>query len=156
MKEKERTYHGWIYRVVSPGFKDQFWGEYVENEIRKKVDFGNSPGEAVEFFDKRVGKRVTLEVTPLGLRVFTPEPETTTVEPEIGPDGPIKDQSKLFEDVSEKTYVAVFNVLQLMRASHPSYRDDQLLMKVLCNEADGGPDRLLRHGVLPMREEVTA
>ena len=144
MKEKERTYHGWIYREVEAGIRDHFWAEYVEDDERKQQVFGASPGAAVEFFDKRVGKRVTLEVTPLGLRVFTSEQETTTVEPEIGPDGPIKDQSKLFQDVSERTYVEVFNALQLMRASHPSYRDDQLLIKMLCA------------GVLPAREEVPA
>ena len=46
-----------------------------------------------------------------------------------------KDQSKLFENVSEDVYQKTFRILEVMRSAHPGYRDDQLLMKLLCDLA---------------------
>jgi hypothetical protein len=46
-----------------------------------------------------------------------------------------KDGSKLFSDVSDEVYARVFEELQNFRFAYPQYRDDQLLMKMLCNRA---------------------
>ena len=45
----------------------------------------------------------------------------------------MKDQSRLFTDTSEVVYEAYYKQLQEMRKQWPAYRDDQLLMKMLCD-----------------------
>jgi hypothetical protein len=49
-------------------------------------------------------------------------------------DGIEKDTTKLFRRVAKQDYVAVFGKLQSMREKFPGYRDDQLLMKLLCDQ----------------------
>lgn len=75
-----RTYHGWIYREREPGYRDRFYVEYKDEKTGERMTrrFSISPGAAVEFFDERVGKPVKLEVTPIGLRVYTEEKEDKT------------------------------------------------------------------------------
>lgn len=53
------------------------------------------------------------------------------------------DNSKLFERVDESTYEKAEKMLDFMRRMHPSYRDDQLLMRLLCAElaGEGQPER---------------
>lgn len=48
----------------------------------------------------------------------------------------MKDQTKLFESISDENYKKQFERLQEMRAKHPGYRDDQLLMWLLCTECE--------------------
>lgn len=43
-----------------------------------------------------------------------------------------KDGSKLFKEVAEEVYAAAMRDLRAMREAFPSYRDDQLLMRLLC------------------------
>ncbi len=50
----------------------------------------------------------------------------------------MKDESKLFKDVPDEVYEAHFESLRAMRRKHPEYRDDQLLMRLLCL-TDGDP-----------------
>lgn len=41
-------------------------------------------------------------------------------------------KSKLFKNVSQKLYDHYFNQLQVLRHQYPQYRDDELLMYMLC------------------------
>ena len=44
------------------------------------------------------------------------------------------DESRLFKNVPEPVYDYIYKALVAMRVLHPSYRDDQLLMKMLCDQ----------------------
>ena len=44
----------------------------------------------------------------------------------------MKDQSKLFQNIPDKVYEDNYHLLRHMRKHYPGYRDDQLLMKLLC------------------------
>lgn len=48
----------------------------------------------------------------------------------------MKDGSKLFAEINSNVYEHWFNRLLVYRKKHPEYRDDQLLMYLLCTEAD--------------------
>ncbi len=54
-----------------------------------------------------------------------------------------KDRSRLFDDVDENIYDEAYKRLLVMRKANPAYRDDQLLMRLLCYEIadEGGPSR---------------
>ena len=43
-----------------------------------------------------------------------------------------KDGSRLFKDVDTKVFAAKMRELIALREAHPGYRDDQLLMYMLC------------------------
>lgn len=43
------------------------------------------------------------------------------------------DKSKLFEGVPEAVYDRIYVKLMAMREAHPSYRDDQLLIRLMCD-----------------------
>lgn len=69
------TYHGWIVVTHSPGYNDTFHVEWVENNERRQRSM-SSAAEAVEWWDKRVGKPVKLVQLPVGaFRVYTGELE---------------------------------------------------------------------------------
>lgn len=68
-------YHGWLVVQKEPSYMGKFYAEYSGEAPgeRKRVYF-QSPSEAVEWWDARVGKPVKLESTPLGAyRVYTEE-----------------------------------------------------------------------------------
>lgn len=44
----------------------------------------------------------------------------------------MKDKSKLFKNIDEHTYTSVYKGLVKLRKDNPAYRDDQLLMYMLC------------------------
>lgn len=78
---KGRTYHGWIIREriirEKEGSRDKFYVSFKvgEETIINFAGYGAyGATHAVEFFEveKQLG-RITLEETPLGLRVFTEE-----------------------------------------------------------------------------------
>lgn len=48
----------------------------------------------------------------------------------------MKDGSKLFNDVKEGVYDGLYEQLMALRVAYPSYRDDQLLMKMLCDQEE--------------------
>lgn len=60
----------------------------------------------------------------------------------------MKDRSKLFEHVPEKVYEENYRLLTALRAVYPVYRDDQLLMRILCSRAlpDQNPMALKKCG----------
>lgn len=75
--KKKPTYHGWI--VVERGgghLRDSFHCEYY-NKDGQKVRFSDpfyNPADAIEWFEKRLGKTIRLLSTPLGAyRVYTEE-----------------------------------------------------------------------------------
>lgn len=45
----------------------------------------------------------------------------------------MKDKSSLFRYIDDSVYEKVYNKLVALRTKYPSYRDDQLLMFMLCN-----------------------
>jgi hypothetical protein len=73
-----KKYHGWIIvEKNSPGFKDVIYAETGTGDQRtkKQMGYGESGcAAAVEWFDQRVGK--TISIVPMGkigYRVYTEE-----------------------------------------------------------------------------------
>lgn len=48
-----------------------------------------------------------------------------------------KPQTRLFKSVVPATYRKVFRTLENMRIAFPAYRDDELLMKMICTAIHG-------------------
>lgn len=71
----KREYHGWIsIERGGEGFKDFFHCESLDTTKGEQVRHATfrDPAQAVDFWDRRVGKPVMLQDTPLGAyRVFT-------------------------------------------------------------------------------------
>lgn len=44
--------------------------------------------------------------------------------------------SKLFKNISEKRYARYYNRLKELRKQYPGYRDDELLMYMLCTQKE--------------------
>lgn len=71
----KETWHGWIVVKREEGYADQFFVEHRTESSRFTLRM-SSPAEAVEWWDKKVGKPVKLLATPLGAyRVYTEEEE---------------------------------------------------------------------------------
>lgn len=72
-KQVREVYHGWVVVEKQPGFMDRIFAEYYDGDERKRVYF-QSATEAIEWWDRHVGKPVRLLATPLGAyRVYTIE-----------------------------------------------------------------------------------
>lgn len=72
-----RTYYGWIFMEKSPGMKDNFSVQWFEDGNTQTRNFGygeTGAARSVEFFEvtQKLG-RISLEKTPLGLRVYKEE-----------------------------------------------------------------------------------
>ena len=58
--------------------------------------------------------------------------QMTAIEEETHLELQCKDGTRLFKNVPDELYKKMFKHLLRMRVMHPSYRDDQLLMFMLC------------------------
>lgn len=78
-KTRKKTYVGWIFAQKEPGHKDYFSVQYAREGGGSNVQsFGygeTAAAAAVDFFEKKHGP-VSLEQTPIGLRVFIKEEES--------------------------------------------------------------------------------